>query len=435
MALALSSWNASSLNAADTLAIRGAKVITLAGEPIENGIIVISDGKIEAVGAGIPIPIEAHVIDAKGMVIMPGFVDPHSSEGMGQPNERNEIVPFLSVIDSIDPSNDYFEESRRNGITTAAMVPGNNTLIGGQAVILKTAGSYINDMLVKRNAGMKISLLPTSGGRMSQMAKLRRELDKARAALEKRKAGEEVKAAPEKTEPEAKPEETKSEEAKPADEEAPAATPTTDAGNAAKGLDAMIEIIEGKLPVFLYCDKAMDVTAAKQLVDEYKLNAIFVLGQNTYKAAGQLADRKQPVVIDRNLIFWETDPRTREDKKIVLPEVFRKAKVPFVFQAGEGTVRTTSSSSFLWYQAAVAVKFGTPESEVLRSMALTPAELLGIQDVVGSIEPGKDADLVILTGDPLRLDTWVDKTIVNGKVVYDRSEDTKLERLLSPKAE
>jgi len=419
----------------DTLAIQGGKVITLAGDPIENGIIVIRDGKIEAVGADIAIPIEAHVIDAKGQVVMPGFVEAHTSEGMGQANERNDNVPFLSVLDGIDPSLTYFEESRRNGVTTAAIVPGNSTLIGGQAIILKTAGQYVNDMVVKRDAGMKISLRPASGSRMGHLSRLRRELDKARLASEKRKAGEPVKPAAPPADTQPKAEESPAGEGEAGEAKTESEATPTDTENVAKGLDAMIAVVEGRLPVFLYCDTAMDVATGKQLEEEYHLKAIFVLGQNTYKAAKMLADRKQPVILDRNLIFWETNPRTREDEKIILPKVFREAGVPFVFQTGDGPVRTTNGSSFLWYQAAVAIRHGTPESEALRSLALTSAELLGVQDVVGSIEAGKDADLVILSGEPLRLSTWVDKTIVNGKIVYDRANDVTLERLLSPKAE
>nr|MCU0717980.1 amidohydrolase family protein [Pirellula sp.] len=104
-------------------------------------------------------------------------------------------------------------------------------------------------------------------------------------------------------------------------------------------------------------------------------------------------------------------------------------------QTGDGGFRTTIGSSYLWYQAALAVKYGMTEEAALRALTLAPAELLGIADTVGSIEAGKDADIVILSGEPLRTATWVEKTIVNGKVVYDRANDDKLKRLLAPKAE
>lgn len=421
----------------DTLALVGAKIITLAGDPIEKGTIIVRDGKIEAVGADVKVPLEAKVIDVSGQVVMPGFIDPHTSEGMGQANERNENVPFLSVVDGIDPVLEFFEECRRSGVTTAAILPGNNTLIGGQGVVLKTSGQYVNDMIVKRDVGMKISLRPPSGSRMGHISKLRRELEKAKAAVEKQgkpDAVKEEKPAEGTTQPteEQKPveqtDENKGEGAQDGGEQ-PSAAQTS------KGLEAMMLVVQGKLPVFLYCDTAMDVTTALSMVKEYSLSATLVLGRNTYKAAEMLKDLKQPVVLDPNLIFWETDPRTKRDKKIILTKVFQDAGVPFVFQTSESSTRTTSASSYFWYQAAVAVKNGMSEADALKRLSLVPAQMLGIDEFVGSIEVGKDADLVILTGEPLKLETWVDKTIVRGKVVYDRSEDQKLARLLSPTAE
>ena len=135
----------------DRMAIRGATIIPVTSPRIEDGIILISDGRIEAFGKDLEIPVEAKVIDATGHFVMPGIINVHSSAGMSQANEQNPLVPFLSVVDSIDPISDFFVESRRNGVTTANVVPGNSTMIGGRAAIVKTAGSYVNDMIVKRD--------------------------------------------------------------------------------------------------------------------------------------------------------------------------------------------------------------------------------------------------------------------------------------------
>jgi imidazolonepropionase-like amidohydrolase len=422
------------VSAQETLAITGAKVITLAGDPIEKGIVLIRDGKIEAVGVDVKIPLEAKVIDASGQVVMPGYIDSHTSEGMGQANERNENVPFLSVVDGIDPNVDYFEECRRNGITTTAILPGNSTMIGGQGVVVKTAGQYVNDMIVKRDTGIKISLRPTSGSRMGHIARLRKELDKAKQLIEKKKSGETAEAKPAET-PAPQAEEPKPAEGEGSDGATPTNAPTAPAADPNQGVDVLVSLLEGKLPAFVYCDAAMDVTTALVLIEEYGFKAIFVLGRDTYKAASLLATRNEPVILDPNLIFWETDPRTQEDKKIVLTKVFRDAQVPFVFQIENSGAGATTASTYLWYQAAVAVKHGMPEADALRCMSQVPAKLLGIDDIVGTIEEGKDADLVILSGEPLRISTWVNKTIVRGKIVYDRATDTKLERLLAPAAE
>src|SRR3989440_11757289 len=143
------------LPAQERLAIKGGRILPVAGPPIENGVVLITKGKIEALGRDLAIPAGVKVIDATGKVVVPGFIEAHSMRGMVQVNETNPNVPFLSVVDAIDPSQDYFEECRRNGITTAAIVPGNNTMFGGQAAVVKTAGEFVDQMIVKRGVGLK----------------------------------------------------------------------------------------------------------------------------------------------------------------------------------------------------------------------------------------------------------------------------------------
>jgi cytosine/adenosine deaminase-related metal-dependent hydrolase len=166
---------------------------------------------------------------------------------------------------------------------------------------------------------------------------------------------------------------------------------------------------------------------------------VLVLGHNCHKAAKLVAQSNLPVILDPTLVFWETDPRSGEDRKVVLPKIYREAGVPLTFQvtgmAGGNLFRApdlpaTLGTNFLWYQAATAVKYGLPREDALEAITLRPAKLLGIDTLAGSIEPGKDADLVILTGDPLKLTTWVETTLVRGKVVYERDKDRKLRQLL-----
>src|SRR5260221_5222571 len=179
LAVALSAHPAS-LAAQDRLAIKGGRILPVAGPPIENGVILITKGKIKSVGKDSAIPAGVKVIDATGKVVVPGFIEAHSTRGMDQVNETNPNVPFLSVIDAIDPSQDYFEECRRNGVTTAAVVPGNNTMFGGQAAVLKTAGEFVDQMVIKRGVGLKISLKPaTDRNRMGHVATIRKEPDNA----------------------------------------------------------------------------------------------------------------------------------------------------------------------------------------------------------------------------------------------------------------
>ncbi|MDA7978397.1 MAG: amidohydrolase family protein [Pirellulales bacterium] len=386
-------------SAQETVAVKGGRIITMAGEPIENGVVVIVDGKITAVGADVSIPVEASVVDATGRVVMPGFVEAHTAAGLSQANESsNPSVPYLSVLDGIDPSRSYFKQARRDGVTSAAMVPGNSGMISGQAAVIKTSGLFVDDMVLKSNTAMKISLSPTGGrSRMGHLSALRHELDAAKDFAE---------------------------------ENADADVSTLKEAVRQQLQLAIVKLVTGKMPAYIYCADAMDVAHAVQLTKDYEFKATLVLDQDCYKAAEQIAAANLPVILDSTLVFWETDPRTNESERIVTTEVFRAAGVPFTFQAGSSN-NSTLGNNYLWYQAATAVKYGMPRDEALAALTIRPARMLGVDQFIGSLEVGKDGDLVILSGEPLKNDTWVETTIINGAVIYERSADVQLRRLLN----
>ena len=427
LAVAIAITLFSSAEAQNSLAIKGGKVIPVAGEAIENGTVLIRDGKIAAVGTDLTIPVDAQIIDATGKVVMPGFVEAHSSEGLSQANETNPNVPYVSVMDGIDPMRPYFDSARRNGVTSVAVVPGNSTMIGGQAAIIKTGGDFVDYMVLKRDAGMKISLRPTGQtSRMGHLAALRKALGDAKRQVESaaKKESDAKKAGGAKKEGDKAKDEGKSKEAANS-KTATKATSETDS----ELTKALMKVVSGKLPVFIYCDKAMDVAYATQLIDQFKMQAILVLGRDCHKAAKQVAATGLPVILDSQMVFWDKDPRTDEEKKIVVSESFRDQDVPFAFQVARSSNKTLGNN-YLWYQAATAVKYGMPKDEALKALTLVPAEFLGVDQFVGSLEKGKDGDVIILTGDPLKNGTWVETTIVNGEVVYQRDEDEKLKLLL-----
>ncbi|MFO0810798.1 MAG: amidohydrolase family protein [Gemmataceae bacterium] len=433
--------------AQERLAVKGGKVIPVAGPPIEGGVVLIRNGKIEAVGKNVPIPADAKVIDATGKVVVPGFVEAHSSRGMDQPNESNPNVPFLSVLDALDPSAEWFDECRRNGVTTALVIPGNATMLGGQGAIVKTAGGYVDEMIAKRSAGIKISLKPTADrNRMGHLALLRKELDDARDALKTSEAKVEAK-------PEVKAADggigeggAAAEDRQPPPRQRPGQRPgqggpagRNDPTDATLVREALGKLLKGESLAVVYCELAMDVPQAIKLINDYKLKGVLVLGQDCYKAAKEIAKSKLPVVLDPTLVFWETDPRTGEEKQIVLPKVYREAGVSVTFQstgiAAGNLFRApplppTVGTNYLWYQAATAVKYGTPADEALAAVTRDAAKVIGADKFAGTLEPGKDGDLVILTGDPLKLGTWVETTVVNGKVVYERENDRKIKQLM-----
>jgi hypothetical protein len=168
---------------------------------------------------------------------------------------------------------------------------------------------------------------------------------------------------------------------------------------------------------------------------------VLVLSPGCYKAARLVKASELPVVLDPQLVFWETDPRTNQDRQVILPKVYRDAGVPITYAvtgfASSGLFRSaplppTIGTNFLWFQAATDVKHGGDAAQALEAITLRPAKFLGIEATAGSLQPGRDGDVAILSGDPLKLGTWVEKTLVRGKVVYDRDKDEKMKDLTRP---
>jgi imidazolonepropionase-like amidohydrolase len=388
----------------DLLAVKAGRIITVSGEEIVDGVILIRDGKIEAVGKGLEVPWDAKVLDVGKQVVVPGFVETHSSRGVDRANEN---VPSVAVrehaFDSVNPLDPYFEGRVPAGHHDHVRGAGNGTMIGGQGCVLKPVGTITEAMTLVKNHALKLSLEPRSGmSRMAHLAALRRELDEVIDYLkeidEKRK-------------------------------EVPTAAGGAPAGPAPEmeiKREVMAKFLQGKLAAFVYCPTASDVLRAIELSKKYKFKMKLVLGRDTWKAADDIAREKLEVILPADMIFWETDEEKHEEVLRVLPAIFAKAGVKFAFQ----TEASSTGSGYLWYQAAAAVRHGLPRADAIRAVTRTPAEILGLDARFGTIEKGRDANLVVLTGDPLDARTWVDQVLVEGKIVYERSKDTKLKRIL-----
>lgn len=381
------------------VAIHAGKIIPITGTDIQNGTILVEDGTITAVGKDIETPWDAFVMQAEDKVVMPGFVLAHTSDGLDRRNENVPEVPFLSTFDSIDPLSSFFEDSLRDGVVAILVLPGNNTLLGGTGTVVSPHGRTVEDMLVRRYTGLKISLEPTGNtNRMGHAQRFRRYMDELKEYLEERDRRKED------AEKEKKPF---------GDEIDPRKQP-------------MVDLLEGRLTAFIYCGVAADVPKAIEIVEHHKLKAVLVLNPDCYKAASLIAQKKLPVVLDPELIVWKTNEEQNEEERKVVPIIFHKAAVKFAFQ----TDTSRYGRRYLWYQAATAVKYGMSRAEALKSITLYPAQFVGIDDRFGSIETGKEANLIFLTGDPLDAQTWVDTVMLAGEVVYEKDKDDRLKKLL-----
>jgi len=380
-------------------AIRAARIIPISGPEIANGVVLIRDGKIAAIGANVAVPPDAVVLTAA--VVMPGLVEAHGARGMDAPNENVPVTPFVSTADGVDPVGLAFEDAIRDGVTTLHVIPGNATVVGGTGIIVRPVGVTVESMIVRRPSGMKLSLLPSGGrNKAAQIQELRRAFDDYALYVEElgdRRGGQKAKGEPE--EP-------------------------FDPRQA-----AMKEVVEGRMTAYLYCPTDADVVRALEIVDKQKLRAVLVLGTECWKTAPMIARKNLRVILDPQLLAWETEPESGREIRHTIPTYFQNAGVKYALQVQPGAYAARS----YWYQAAIAVSYGVPRADALRSITLTPAEILGVSDRVGSLDVGKDANLLLLSGDPLASKTWVETVIVEGKTIYERKNDARLRKLLTGK--
>lgn len=403
------------------IAVKAGRIIPMKGEEIQDGVILVDEGKITAVGKDVEIPYDFWVLDAGNLTAFPGMVEPFTSRGLDRANESLPVTPFLDVYDAIDPSSTAFEDALRDGITTLLVSQGPDTVIGGIARAVRPVGMTVDAMTVRAEAGIILSFRPKRNtDRMIQMAAFRetfRELDRYRDDLAEKKYAE-------KLESEGKTLDVGPEEA------AKRGRPLLRDEDYDFKHRNLVRLVEGRLRAFLYCARPVDVihaldTAAKHGFLE---RSVLVLENPCWKAADRIKASGRPVILDADLVYREKDPFTGEEKEVFVPSVFYEAGIPFA-------VRSDPSQAFgtryLWYQAARLVRNGIPREAALRAVTWGAAEIIGLGDRKGALAPGMDGDVLLLSGDPLDGGTWVEKVLIQGKVVYEREKDPRLEELFS----
>ncbi|MFT4541459.1 MAG: imidazolonepropionase-like amidohydrolase [Planctomycetota bacterium] len=414
-------------------AIKAGLVITMNGEAIENGAIVIEGGRITAVGPAseVQIPWDADVHDHPDMTAFPGFVEAHVSSGMDRPNETVSVAPFLNIRDSIDPVNFYFQDSLRWGVTTMNVQQGNGCVIGAQGMVVKPHGMTVEAMVVRPGSGLKMSASPKSGNsRATQAHALRRSFEDLRLHLEK--LVQEKRDGDDRARREAlyQGRDLSGEKAK--GKVMGGVSWKVDGlelvprGEIEEKFEPLLDIVEGKLPVWFYCGAPMDVETALDVAREngFLHRTTLVLDDSCWKAADEIAAAGVSVVLDSNLVHVESHPVTGKEKETVVPKVFGKKDIPFAFAS------SNSSTQSLWYQAAIATGLGLSRADALAAVTTVPAEMLGLQNRVGKLAAGYDGNVLLLSGDPLSITSFVEYVVLEGDVVYDRSKDIRAKHLL-----
>lgn len=385
------------------VAVKAKKIYTATGGIVENGVILIQDGKILNVGSGLEIPWNATTIDHGKKVVIPGLVEAHAARGYDAANETNPLTPFVTVRDSIDTSHDDFKTALKSGVTAIHIMPGNATILGGLGSVLKTVGLVVEDMLLIPDSGMKISVVGTpSQTRMGVMAQLRRYFNETKDYMEKpdAAAGERM-----------------------------VSTPGSFRSSERVKYEAVADLFRGRYRAFVYCESPSDLRRACDLGKKYGYDSVFILGPECYKAADFIAANKLKVILDPELVYFERDPLTEETKRIDIARVFHEKGVVFALQSNPLEIHSRS----LLYQAMQAMAGSLNAEEALQAVTIEPARLLGADEIVGSLEKGKLAHFAVLDDEPFKVSTKVEFVYIDGKPVYERDKDEELKKLMEGK--
>jgi imidazolonepropionase-like amidohydrolase len=404
------------------VALKGGRIIPVVGEEIAKGTVLIENGKIAAFGpeADVQIPFDAMEVDCTGKVLMPGMIDPHSARGLDVPNENIPVSPFLNVYDAIDPSRVFFEDALRDGITSVHVMVANECVIGGVSRVVRPIGLSVAEMTVQPDVALKYSTSPRTGtDRMTQLALMREaflDLTDATGRLAEKKYEDSLK------------KDEKKLDVGPADARKRGMEMLEDSDYEDKHIN-LVKAKRGDLGSWFYCGAATDVAPAVSIATEQGLldHTVFILGPEAFKAVGELKKASRPVVLDEVLTYRERDELTGKIEETFVPAKIHEAGLAFALQTNPNA---SMAERYLNYQAAVCVRNGIPRQTALESITINPAKFLGLGDRLGSIEAGKTANIVVLSGDPLDFNSWVELVYIDGIRAYDRSKDIRLNELM-----
>ncbi len=393
---------------------RGARLLTAAGPAIESGVLVVQKGKIIALGdtKHTPIPENAVVRDVVGKTIIPGLVDTHSHIGIypkpsvpahGDGNEMSgPVQPGVRAIDAIYPDDPGIRMARTGGVTTANIMPGSGNVIGGQTLYVKLRGRTVEDMRIvhpKTLGGLKMANgenpkgygrrgNQAPGTRMKVAALQREQFVKARDYKRKWATYKEATAA---------------------GKDVP--VPETDIS-----LEPIVEVLDRKRTVHFHCHRADDIMTAIRLSEEFGFELVLQHATEAYRVAEELAKRKIPV----SLTLVDS-PGGKLETAAVIDEnaaLLDKAGVTVTINTDD----SITPSRFYLRTAAIAVRGGMSEDAALRAVTINAARVMHLDDRLGSLEKGKDADFVILSGSPFSVYTRVLETYIDGVRVFDRNK-------------
>jgi len=395
----------------EVIAIKGKIVYTAAGPPISNGVIIVRNGKIAQVGRELPIPAGAKVYQAE--VVMPGLIETHghfAMSALGGDSDVNEAIdpftPYARASDAINIEDPYFRYPLSGGVTTIVTRPGSANVFGGLSVALKIKTGSLKDMIIKDPCDLKMAMegnpigVYGTRGRMPKTMMgvyyiARKAFLDAHNYLRQWEKYEKEK----ETNPAAKP-------------------PKRDLK-----LEPLAMALKGEIPVHIHTAKANEVDAVLRLSDEFHLDVSHGHAYWSYLIADKLAKRKEVLVLGPEMFFHYFGEKGVKNSAAILAK--KGAKI---------AVQTDSNSYGIKYLrniAALCLRYGLPFEEAIKSLTINAADAVNLDRRIGSLEPGKDADIVLMDGDPFEVVTTVEKVFVDGKLEFSSKEKFHTQKDLS----
>ncbi len=382
------------------IAIKAGELRTMGVEgTIEDAVLLIEQDRITGIGRDLEIPDRAEVYDYSDRIITPGLIDAHTHLGIGEEGlgwegaDYNEmtspITPELRAVDAINPEDQGIKDAREHGITTVMAGPGSANVIGGECLALKTGGRLVDEMIVKNPVGIKAAFgenpkrvykekNQSPSTRMAVAALLRKTFVETENYLNKKKSK--------------KDDEPFERDLK---------------------YEALIPVLQGELPLKTHAHRADDIMTALRIAREFSLKLTVEHCTEGHKIAEELAEARVPAIVGPSMTTRsKVEVRERDFKTAA---VLAEAGVTVAIMSDHPVVPVHNLTLY----AALAAKAGLPRDEAFKAITINPARILGIADRVGSLEEGKDADLVVFSDDPFQVTAEVEAVFISGEKLED----------------
>ncbi len=389
----------------DVVAVVGARFLIGDGTVVPDGVMVLRGGRITEIGAGVAIPEGATVIDARGKVVAPGFIDAHThlgihEEGLGREgNDTNDLTdpltPHLRALDGINPVETGLQLAAAHGVSAAVVLPGSGNVIGGLGTLVKTWGDRVDAMVVRDPCGLKVAFgenpkrvygdqkkMPST--RMGTAALLREAFVKAQTYDRKVQAG------------------------------------TDDASKAPDRdlrQESLVRVLHGEFPLLAHAHRADDLLTALRIAAEFGVGVVLQHATEAHLITDLLVARGVPCVVGPT--FGSRTKVETQGKTFMTPGALARAGVKVAICSDH----PVTPSAHLRLYASLAVREGMDRADALRAVTIWPAEISGVADRLGSLAPGKDADFTIFSGDPLDPNAVVEAAYQGGALVSRSAHD------------